>query len=202
MYQLYSNSRSPYSKRVHIYLGYRNLPYETVTVALEKLENRKRPFLQINPYGKVPVLKDGDFLLAESQAIIRYLEEKHSFESPFFSKEIQSRALLNQAIQRCESEFCFPGSVIYFTKKFVPEEKWDQNRMKDSGKRIGRHFDILEKILESNEYLHENRFGILEVLYAPFIQDIQMLEIKIPVSIENWRKRVLSEPSVARILET
>lgn len=200
MYQLYSNSRSPYSKRVHIYLQYRNLPYETLTIALEKLENRKKPFIQINPYGKVPVLVDDGFFLAESQAIIRYLEEKHSFDSPFFSKEIQSRALLNQAIQRCESEFCFPGSVIYFAKKFVPEEKWDTNRMKDSLKRIGRHFDILEGILESNDYLHENRFGFLEILYAPFIKQIELMEVKVPMRVGDWVKRVLEEPVVSRVL--
>lgn len=200
MYQLYSNSRSPYSKRVHIYLQYRKLPYETITIALEKLENRKKPFIQINPYGKVPVLGDEGFFLAESQAIIRYLEEKHLFEFHFFSKEIQSRALLNQAIQRCESEFCFPGSIIYFAKKFVPEEKWDKNRMKDSSKRIGRHLDILEGILESNDYLHENRFGFLEILYAPFVKQIELMEIKVPTLVEKWTKQVLVEPSVVSAL--
>ncbi|MGE8722501.1 glutathione S-transferase N-terminal domain-containing protein [Leptospira terpstrae] len=41
MYQLYSNPRSPYSKRVHIYLLFRNLPYETILVTLEILENKK-----------------------------------------------------------------------------------------------------------------------------------------------------------------
>ncbi|EMY60978.1 glutathione S-transferase family protein [Leptospira terpstrae] len=200
MYQLYSNPRSPYSKRVHIYLLFRNLPYETIPVALEKLENRKKPFIQINPYGKVPVLHDEGFYLAESSAIIRYLEEKHSFDPPFFSKEIQSRALLNQAINRCESEFCFPGSVLYFAKKFVPEEKWDKNRMKDSMKRIGRHLDILEGILESNNYLHQNQFGFLEILYAPFLNQIELMEIKLPPQVEKWNKRVLSEESVVSAL--
>ncbi|TGM81752.1 glutathione S-transferase family protein [Leptospira mtsangambouensis] len=200
MYQLYAHPRSTYSMRVHIYLRYRNLPYETITIALDKLENRKRPFLQINPYGKVPVLKDEDFLLAESSAIIRYLEEKHSFANPFFSEELRSRALLNQAINRCESEFCFPGSVIYFSKKFVPQEKWDTNRMKDSSKRIGRHLDILEGILETNEYLHENQFGFLEILYAPFIKNIDMMETKLPIPVENWIKRVLANETIKEVL--
>ncbi|TGK86897.1 glutathione S-transferase family protein [Leptospira noumeaensis] len=200
MYKLFSHPRSPYSMRVHIYLRYRNIPYETVTVALDKLENRKRPYLQINPYGKVPTFQDGDFVLAESVAIIRYLEEKHGFPNPFFSEDLQSRAILNQDINRCESEFCFPGSVVYFAKKFLPEEKWDEKRMKDSAKRMGRHLDILEGILESNDYLHENQFGFLEVLYAPFIKNIPMMDIKIPLSVENWTKRVLTNGCVKEVL--
>jgi glutathione S-transferase len=33
-------------------------------------ENEKREFLALNPYGKVPVLKDGDLVPTESNAIM------------------------------------------------------------------------------------------------------------------------------------
>lgn len=201
MYELYSHPNSTYSKRVHIYLKFRNLEYETIHVALDKLENRKKPFLAINPYGKVPVLKDGEFLLAESSAIIRYLEEKHKFPNPLFPEELQKKAILNQMINQCESEFCFPGSVIYFAKKFVPEENWETKRMKDSSKRIGRHFDIIETILAKENYLFGNQFGILEILYAPFIENVAMMETKIPKPVEDWIIRVLDESTVKQVLK-
>ncbi|MGV3665339.1 MAG: glutathione S-transferase family protein [Leptospira bouyouniensis] len=201
MYGLYSHPNSTYSKRVHIYLKYRNLEYETIHVALDKLENRKKPFLAINPYGKVPVLKDGDFLLAESSVIIRYLEEKHMFSNPLFPTDLKQRAILGQMLNRCESEFCFPGSVIYFSKKFVPEEKWEPKRMKDSAKRIGRHFEILDGILNVNQYLFSNQFGLLEILYAPFIEHFAMMDTKVPQAVEDWIHRVLEEPSVKLVLK-
>ena len=40
-------------------------------------ENSQPPFLAINPNGKVPVLRDGDFVLWESNAIMWYLAEGH-----------------------------------------------------------------------------------------------------------------------------
>ncbi|TGM65110.1 glutathione S-transferase family protein [Leptospira levettii] len=200
MYSLYSHPNSTYSKRVHIYMKYRNLEYETIHVALDKLENRKKPFLSINPYGKVPVLKDGEFLLSESSAIIRYLEEKHQFSNPLFPSELQKRAILNQMVNQCESEYCFPNSVVYFSKKFIPEEKWEPKRMKDSSKRIGRHLEIIDSILSKDQYLFVNEFGLLEILYAPFIEHNQMMDTNTPDSVQNWIKRVMEERAVKAVL--
>lgn len=50
--------------------------YEYVKVDLFKGEGRRRPYLAINPAGKVPALVDGDFALTESVAILHYLGEK------------------------------------------------------------------------------------------------------------------------------
>ncbi|MBL0956534.1 MAG: glutathione S-transferase family protein [Leptospira sp.] len=200
MYSLYSHPNSTYSKRVHIYMKYRNLEYETIHVALDKLENRKKPFLSINPYGKVPVLKDGEFLLSESSAIIRYLEEKHQFSNPLFPLDLQKRAILYQMLNQCESEYCFPNSVVYFSKKFVPEEKWEPKRMKDSSKRIGRHLEIIDSILSKAQYLFGNEFGLLEILYAPFIEHNHMMDTNTPDSVENWIKRVMEERAVKDVL--
>ncbi|MDF3818682.1 glutathione S-transferase family protein [Leptospira sp. 96542] len=191
MLQLYSNARSTYSKRVHIYLKFRKIEYETIPVALEKLENRKKPYILMNPYGKVPMLKDEDFLLSESTVIIRYLEDKYNFQDPFFPTDIKKRATLNQKINQAETEFCFPGSIIYFAKKFKPEETWDKNRMKESSKRLGRHLEILASELAGNEFLFQNSFGILEVMYAPFIEHIEMMDTKIPQPVLDWKNRVI-----------
>lgn len=40
-------------------------------------EQRNKPYLDMYPAGKVPIIKDGDFVLGESGAIMIYLCEKH-----------------------------------------------------------------------------------------------------------------------------
>lgn len=201
MLKLYSHPGSTYSKRVHIYCKYRNLSYEIQHVALDKLENRKKPFLEINPYGKVPVLDDGGFILYESVPILRYLEEKGNYSDTLFEGDLKSKAILNQKLNLAETEFCFPASVVYFAKKFLPEDRWEPKRIKDSTRRVERHLDILEKELQNSEYLSKNRFGILEIVYAPFLQHTEILEIKKPKAVSLWSKRVLEEKSVRTVLE-
>ena len=54
-------------------------------------ENEKPEFLAINPFGKVPVLQDGDLIVAESNAIMYYLCEKHG-PSTLWPAELPARA--------------------------------------------------------------------------------------------------------------
>jgi len=49
---------------------------EMVPVDLTKGEQTQLSFLALNPYGRVPVLVDGDLTLWESNAILAYLGEK------------------------------------------------------------------------------------------------------------------------------
>lgn len=58
------------------YLEELQVPYEFVQLDMQAGEHRQADFLAINPFGKVPVLVEGDFQLSESGAILLYLAEK------------------------------------------------------------------------------------------------------------------------------
>ncbi|GBF49349.1 glutathione S-transferase, N-terminal domain protein [Leptospira ryugenii] len=200
MLQLYSHPNSTYSQRVRIYFVWKEIPFEILPVALEKLENRKKPFIEINPHGKVPVLKDGDWILCESYAIMRYVEEKFPDTKPLIPIGMKERALLTQYACQAETEFTIPASFVYFAKKFIKEEKWDLNRMKESTKRVGRHLDSLDSFFQSRKYFFEEQFGFMEIMYAPFINNISYMELEVPTNVQLWIDRVLSEPAVKSVL--
>lgn len=75
--ELWWGSGSPYSWRALLALEYKQLSYVSHLVQFAKQEHKSPELLQMNPRGRVPVLKDGDYVCFESLAILQYLDRKY-----------------------------------------------------------------------------------------------------------------------------
>lgn len=75
--KLYGYYRSSASYRIRVVLHAKNIQFTQVPVLLNTGEHHKSEFKRINPQGFVPVLQDGDTVIAQSAAIAEYLEETH-----------------------------------------------------------------------------------------------------------------------------
>jgi glutathione S-transferase len=89
MLKLYGNSLSPYVRKVMLVLEHKGIPYENDP--LSPVVNPSQEFLRISPLRKIPVLRDGDFVLPDSSVICRYLEDAHP-EPALYPRDIRARA--------------------------------------------------------------------------------------------------------------
>ena len=76
--KVYGSPISGHSHRVKLFLSVLGLPFETIDVNLRAGENRTPEFLRRNAFGQVPVIEDGDTTLADSNAILVYLNERYA----------------------------------------------------------------------------------------------------------------------------
>jgi glutathione S-transferase len=76
MVTLYGHPYSPNARKVHWALEELGTPYHYRTIDLPRREQKQPEYLRLNPNGRVPTLVDGDFVLYESNAILRYLADK------------------------------------------------------------------------------------------------------------------------------
>ena len=77
MWRLYTYFRSSAAYRVRIALNLKGLAYEPVFVHLRRGEQEGETYRAVNPQGLVPALETEDGVIAQSLAIIEYLEETH-----------------------------------------------------------------------------------------------------------------------------
>jgi glutathione S-transferase len=70
------NRKATNTLKLRVALAEAGAAYEYRAVNLDAGEQRRPEFLALNPHGKIPVLVDGDFVLAESDAILWYIGER------------------------------------------------------------------------------------------------------------------------------
>jgi glutathione S-transferase len=76
--KLHRMALSGHCHRVELFLSLLGLPFELVEVNMKERAHKQPDFLAKNPFGQVPVIEDGDVTLADSNAILVYLEAKYA----------------------------------------------------------------------------------------------------------------------------
>ncbi|ONI36506.1 hypothetical protein PRUPE_1G587700 [Prunus persica] len=140
--KLYSYWRSTCSFRVRIALNLKGLKYEYKAVNLLKGEQFSPEFTKLNPIGYVPVLVDGDIVVADSFAIL--------IAANIVSSSIQP--LQNLAILK------------YIEEKVSPEEKLEWAKV-----HIGKGFAALEELLNNyaGRYATGDEVFLADLFLAP-----------------------------------
>ena len=110
--EVYWASGSPFSWRVLLTLEVKQLPYQLKLLTFSQREHKSPEYLALNPRGKVPTLKDDDFLLYESLAIMTYLDSKYP-ERPLFGRTPQEIGTIWRLVSEGISYVCDPiGKVV------------------------------------------------------------------------------------------
>jgi len=109
--EFYWGSGSPFAWRVMLTLEVKGLAYESKLLEFSKGDHKTPAYLRLNPRGKVPTLKDGDFVVYESLAIMSYLDRKYS-DPPLFGESPEETGLIWRALAECESYIVSAGDKV------------------------------------------------------------------------------------------
>lgn len=197
MIKLHYHPMSTYSRRVCMALLEKNIPHELVVVDMAARKHREAEYLALNPYGRVPTLQEGDFLLYESTAILSYLERQYP-EPALVPADARGRALVDMHMKLCDIQMARQAGVIMFPKRFLPKERWDEKAMAQAKGEIEKHLAILEKQLAGRQFLVGDRYSLVEICYTPFVQFFPLMDIAAPPAVAGWIARMLERPSAVK----
>jgi len=91
----YFSTICPFCKPVTFFLKTNKIPHEATHLDLAKREFMSEEYKKINPFQKVPTILDGDYLLFETNTIMRYLANSRQVADHWYPKDAQKRGLVD-----------------------------------------------------------------------------------------------------------
>lgn len=180
---LYNYFRSSTSYRVRIALNLKKLNYEYKPIHLLNNggEQNQETYRKINPLGGVPTLVHNGFILAQSSAIIEYLDEAFPQPHPLFSTDIKQKSLIRQFCQIINADlhsYSNLKTLQYLEKKLSvsadDRKSWIHHWMKSG-------LAACEKMLESTAgaYCFKDSVTAADLFLTPHMTTAERFEFDI-----------------------
>lgn len=173
-----------------------NLPYELIGKGGSFGGHKEADYLRLNPNGLLPTLVDGDFVLWESNAIIRYLSSQHG-QGSLWPTDTRQRANADRWMdwqQTAVRDAITPVFLGMVRKK--PEER-DMASINAARDRLAKAFQILDDHLSRNTFVAGSKFTMGDIPLGPHVYRWYMMDIKrenLP-NLKAWYDRLLARPA-------
>jgi glutathione S-transferase len=162
---------SPNPQKVTFAMKELGLDCELLPVDLSKGAQKEPGFLAVNPFGRVPVLVDGDLTLWESQAILAYLGEK---TGRLWPGSAAGRADALKWLFFLSQHVMPPaGEVALRIRAKVLGIPLDEATVARGEKALPSALAVLEGQLAKNKWLVGAEFSLVDCGYCPVLNVVE-----------------------------
>lgn len=168
------------------------LPYERIDAGGDFGGLDDPAYLAMNPHGRVPTLVDGDTIVWESEAIVRYVAATYGV-GQLWDEKSSERAIADQWMAWTAMSL-YPEWIKLFWKLVrMPAAKRDPDAIAQHLEGVGECFKLLDRHLGSHRFLAGDRFSMADIpagmtLYRWFEMDIERPDTP---NVEAWYSRLL-----------
>ena len=171
---VYGAPLSPFVRKLRLCLLEKGLDYQ-----LEIVTPFAKPdwFHELNPLGRIPAFRDGDFTLADSSVICQYLEEQYPERQPLFGRSAQDKARIRWLEKYADYELAplctfgvFRNRLLKPTLGQACDEEVVQTTLQN---KLPGYFDYLERSLGAAEYFVGDRLSQADLAIYCQLQNME-----------------------------
>lgn len=154
-------------------------------------------FRAMNPHGRVPVIADGELVVWESHAILRYLAARYD-TGGFWRVEPSERARIDGWMDWSQTALQPDFLVGVFWGYYrTPEPQRNWAIIRDKIARCAQHFELLDNILGHRPFLRGNSLTLADIPAGTSLYRYFELEIDRPTvpNVEAWYRRLQERPA-------
>ncbi|KAJ4835529.1 hypothetical protein Tsubulata_041072 [Turnera subulata] len=197
-------------RRVLLCLYEKGLDFELVPVDYRTAENKKEPFLSLNPFGQLPAFEHGDVIMFESRAINYYLAQEYADKGTQLIRT--SGKEMAEMLVWMEVESLHFGSVfrifsrerVFNPLKGLPT---DTAVLEESKAKLSNILDVYEARLGRSKYLGGDTFTLADLHHIPTIASMmkatdwkELLDSDSRPHVRAWIADITARPAWAKVL--
>jgi glutathione S-transferase len=145
-----------------------SLRYDRIDAGLQFGRNTERDYLAMNPMGKVPTLVDGDFILWESNSILRYLVMQYGGASPLYPADPKARASIDRWLDWALSTLQPAERPVFWGIIRTPEGERDIGKVAADVAKVAEVWKVLDAQLEGRNFIEGESFTIADIVLGAF----------------------------------
>jgi glutathione S-transferase len=196
---VYGSSISPFVRKVLAFAGEKGIEVELQPTGFP---DRTPEFLEASPFGKMPALRDGDFTVADSSAIVAYLEAVKP-EPNLIPNEPKARARTIWYDEYADTILFACGGKMFFNRmvapRFLGQPGDEEAAAKAECEELPPLLDYLEKVIPDSGFLVEDRLTLADIAVASPFANLQHINVVVDSGrypkITRYVAAILGRPS-------
>ena len=155
-------------------------------------------FRAMSPHGLVPVLKDGETVIWESCAILRYLADAYGDGGAFWPADLRARSQVDRWAEWGKTSFCtaFTGPIFWPRVRFAARDR-DEAALADAVKAFDGRLETLDAQLDGQDYVVGDTLSLADIVIGHVLY--RYFDIDIPRShhanVAAYYERLASRPA-------
>ncbi len=185
--KLYRHPLSGHCHRVELLLSLLELPYETIELDMANGAHKAPEFLDINLFGQVPVIDDNGTIVADSNAILVYLDQRYSNDHEWMPKDPVKAAEVQRWFSVSAGAIAAGPAAARLVHVFGATLDYELAKQKAL-----ELFDTLNPWLEKQDFLVGNQLTLADISAYSYIAHAPEGGVSLTPypAIEAWLARI------------
>jgi glutathione S-transferase len=180
-----------------------DLTYDRIDAGMAFGRNTEPDYLAMNPNGRVPTLVDGDFVLWESNSVMRYLVLAYGQGSSIYPSEPKRRAGVDRWLDWTLSTLQPVDRPVFWALVRTPVEKRDMAAIQRDVDAEAVQWRIIDKQVVTRRFIEGDDFTIADIALGAYarrwfgVEGVSKPELK---NLERWFAQFASRPGFAQFI--
>jgi glutathione S-transferase len=180
------------------------LPYERIDAGMQFGRIGEAAYLAMNPTGKIPTLVDGDFVLWESNSILRYLVMQYGQSSTLYPDDAKTRASIDRWLDWALTTLAPAERSVFLALVRTPAEKRDATKLAADLEAVAALWKMLDSQLQSRFFIDSDKFTLADIVlggYAKRWFGLEGVERPSLPNLERWYSRLATRSGFKKYVD-